>query len=287
VNLIACGDAKEWSNQTHDVALICACVQFTHTSRPSTTEELQLYTKDEVFVEDGSLILQTRYRPDVVRSYGHTGKNFTSGWIDSALVGHGSTSPPSHRGFWQTFGRFEWRAKLPPGMTAPDVWPALWMMPEGTQTVPPHLCWPAGGEIDVMESWGGLYGSQVAASLHWTPNASVCGHTYDLSKGHVGVLPDVAHGAAPIDFSAAWHTFSVDWNATAITFAVDGKAIGTTGSHAHDRRVPTTPFYLIMNVAICGASWCTTGSFPHTTVRMEIDWVRVYAWAEDEALVEG
>jgi beta-glucanase (GH16 family) len=66
---------------------------------------------------------------------------------------------------------------------------------------------------------------------HWKPNASVC-HTYDLSKGHMGVLPGVAHGASPIDISAAWHTFSVDWNATAITFAVDGKAIGDQRTRA-------------------------------------------------------
>ena len=263
---------------------------YTHTWPDTDTTELQLYVKDEVFVENGSLVLQTRYRPDVVRSYGHSGKNFTSGWIDSSLhgLGGGRGRPQGLRasssgGFSQLYGRFEWRARLPPGAKLPTIWPALWMMPEPTKTVPADLCWPAGGEIDVMEMWGGRDQSQMAATVHWTQDGgaapTVCNHANDRSSGHAGVFPDVQHGAPAVDLSAAFHTYAVEWNASALVFFVDGGAIGARA--ASQIHMMSTPFYVIMNTAICGASWCDTGDMPHTTTRMEVDYVRVYEWAAD------
>ena len=264
---------------------------YTHTWPDTDTTELQLYVKDEVFVENGSLVLQTRYRPDVVRSYGHSGKNFTSGWIDSSLHGLGGGRGPrtqglrasSSGGFSQLYGRFEWRARLPPGAKLPTIWPALWMMPEPTKTVPADLCWPAGGEIDVMEMWGGRDQSQMAATVHWTQDGgaapTVCNHANDRSSGHAGVFPDVQHGAPAVDLSAAFHTYAVEWNASALVFFVDGGAIGARA--ASQIHMMSTPFYVIMNTAICGASWCDTGDMPHTTTRMEVDYVRVYEWAAD------
>src|SRR6185436_6431162 len=45
------------------------------------------------------------------------------------------------------YGRFEFRAKLPPGV---GCWPALWMMPRDSV----YGGWAASGEIDVMENRG-------------------------------------------------------------------------------------------------------------------------------------
>lgn len=265
---------------------------FTHTWPYSGRDELQLYTKDEVFIQNGSLALRTRHRPDVVRKYGNSGKNFTSGWIDSSVGGTayhalnevlGITGAAGHRamdagrlanrGFSALHGRFEWRAKLPSGATFPTIWPALWMMPEPTTTVPRNLCWPAAGEIDVLEMWGGLRGSQATATLHYSAGPNACGASHDLSNGHVGVLPNTTRGDPPIDFSKAFHTFAVEWTAEQFKFSVDDKVIGATKAPPAFR----SPFYLIMNVAICGGKWCDTGSMPmQSDAVMLVDYVRVY-----------
>jgi beta-glucanase (GH16 family) len=47
--------------------------------------------------------------------------------------------------FSQTYGLFEFRAKLPAGA---GLWPALWMMPRNST----YGSWPTSGEIDVLES---------------------------------------------------------------------------------------------------------------------------------------
>lgn len=96
--------------------------------------ELQYYAPDEVYLEDGCLVLRSRQR-----AMGN--REFTSGLIES-------------RGrFAQAFGRIEIRAKLP---RTQGMWPAHWMLPEDRS-------WPP--EIDIMES----VGSQpelISMSLH-------------------------------------------------------------------------------------------------------------------------
>ena len=49
--------------------------------------------------------------------------------------------------FNTTYGRIEWRAKLPAGV---GMWPALWMLGANIDSVP----WPGCGEIDVVENNG-------------------------------------------------------------------------------------------------------------------------------------
>jgi beta-glucanase (GH16 family) len=66
--------------------------------------------------------------------------------------------------FWTTYGRIEWRAKLPAGT---GMWPALWMM--GTNIA--NLGWPGCGEIDVVEN-DGAYPYFVQGSIHSGTDAS-------------------------------------------------------------------------------------------------------------------
>ena len=106
--------------------------------------EQQLYVKDEVSVANGLLTITTRKRAAVSRDGAQY--NFTSGWVDSKSK------------VFQKFGRFEVRAKLPTPAAHragkwPDAWPAHWLMPEPTTSTPPNICWPVGGEIDIMEGY--------------------------------------------------------------------------------------------------------------------------------------
>ena len=103
----------------------------------------------------GNLVLRTRRRSMTV-PHGQQ-YNFTSGWVDT-------------EGRWfQQFGRFEVNASLP----APEstgVWPAHWLMPNPATATPKDVCWPVGGEIDIMEVGGGGVGGSWQAIGPW--NAS-------------------------------------------------------------------------------------------------------------------
>ena len=85
--------------------------------------ELQYYATDEVYVENGHLVLRSRKRLMGEREY-------TSGLVETKGR------------FSQVYGRFEIRARIP---RTQGIWPAHWMLPaDGT--------WPP--EIDIMESVG-------------------------------------------------------------------------------------------------------------------------------------
>ncbi len=99
-------------------------------------EETQVYLRDQVGVSNGLLYITATNDPFVVAESetGSTTRAFRSGKIEAAS-------------FAQAYGKFEARIRLPQGQ-ANGLWPAFWMMPREA------ICWPMGGEIDVME-WVG------------------------------------------------------------------------------------------------------------------------------------
>lgn len=133
--------------------------------------ELQFYAPDEVYIEDGNLVLRSRKRP-------LGGREYTSGLAETKGR------------FAQTFGRFEIRAKLP---RTQGIWPAHWMLPaDGT--------WPP--EIDIMESIGSQP-NWIVMSLHageW-PNVD------SQSGEHIG--PDYSAGFHT--FALEWEPREIRW----------------------------------------------------------------------------
>lgn len=156
------------------------------------------------------------------------------------------------KGDW-TYGRFEIRAKLPKGK---GVWPAIWMLPTDNY----YGVWAASGEIDIMELLG-HEPAKVYGTIHfggaWPDNQNSSGN-YTLPKG---------------DFSDDFHIFAVEWDKNGISWYVDSTCYYVTPhQQPFDKR-----FYLIMNVAV-GGNW--PGNPDGSTVfpvRMEVDYVRVYA----------
>jgi len=129
--------------------------------------ELQYYAPDEVYTQDGSLVLRSR-----ARVYG--GRNYTSGLVDTFGK------------FGVTYGRVEARMKLPRGQ---GIWPAFWMLPADG-------AWPP--EIDIMEMLG-HNPNTVYTTHHWGswPNVPNYGCSYggpdysqDFHTFSVEWLPD-------------------------------------------------------------------------------------------------
>lgn len=120
-------------------------------------------------------------------------------------------------GFGFMYGFVQITARIPFGT---DLWPAFWLEPENGQ-------WPP--EIDILEHWG--TNSAARATLH----PQVGQQQYSLTS-----TPNIDNG---------WHTFSLSWTRTRITWWYDGKQVltATTG-------VPHQRMYLILNLAVDEAS---------------------------------
>ena len=202
----------------------------------------ELYMADAISVHNGSMIITTS-KADLIGPHG-THYSYASGWVSSRAKQ------------FQKFGRFEVRAKMPsfaarnPGhgkKAEAQGWPAHWMMPNPSTSNPPHVCWPVGGEIDILEMMGGtdiLGWEKMDMTYHW---AKECGKdewgAHRKTQGHM---------TKPKKFwTEEFHTYGIEWDATSIKWFVDGKKhneikAGTVPTLF----IPQDPFYMILNTAL-------------------------------------
>jgi len=118
-------------------------------------------TADNVWVEDGNLVLQTK--KETTGEY-----NYTSG----AVFSKGKVS-------FQGPARVCVRAKLPGGEGGGNgIWPAHWLMPDN------DACWPSNGEIDIMEMVNG------DGDLHGTYHWQTDGNCNDTPQTHPSITGD-------------------------------------------------------------------------------------------------
>ncbi|MEI6575335.1 MAG: family 16 glycosylhydrolase [Bacteroidota bacterium] len=189
--------------------------------------------------------------------------------IEAHKVGNAWTSARliSHNKFNFTYGKIEYRAKIPAGI---GTWPALWMLGESLFT---GAGWPGCGEVDVMEHVGKHQG-YIHSSIHTTSSS---GNTINTSNTFI------------YNATTQFHVYAANWTAEKIEFSIDGNIFYTYNPPVKNNA--TWPFYnpcfIIMNVAM-GGNW---GSDPQyetnglkngidpalSVARMEIDYVRVYA----------
>ena len=200
--------------------------------------ELELYVDPDVLglnpfkIRDGVLEISAEPTPPELRPRLNNYR-YMSGMI---------TTQPS---FFQTYGYFEIRAKLPAGK---GLWPAFWLLPEDQS-------WPP--EIDVLEVLGDNT-SKLYTTVHYgKENTS---HGIDTS------VPDM---------SAGFHTYAVLWEPDFITWYFDGRQVF---------RHPTPPdmhkpMFMTANLAV-GGNWpgapAASTRFPATYA---IDYVRAYRFA--------
>ena len=151
-----------------------------------------------------------------------------------------------------------------PRHTAEGIWPAFWLMPES------DVCWPTGGEIDVMEYNGNQFVDRVFGSFHWAPNGTqYCGKDREPLPGH-----SFKPSGAEMDWQTAWHVYGVRWTGSNLTFSCDGVDYYSVGRTTVD--LPVSPMYLILNQAVDPLLFPPSpgsGSYPAI---LEVEWVRVW-----------
>jgi beta-glucanase (GH16 family) len=163
------------------------------------------------------------------------GQRFASGCITSELT------------FWQRYGYFEIRARMPPGR---GFWPAFWLLPKSG-------VWPP--EIDVVEASGARpRGVHLGVIDRQRPKGRPGGRWVD----------DV------VDTTDGFHDYAVEWTADDLRFFIDGRLQFAAGAHSlHE------PMYLLANLAVGShdAAWVPDpdASTPWPG-RFAIDHIRAY-----------
>lgn len=200
----------------------------------SRSEELEIYIPDEVYIENGDLVLRSQKK-------NYNEYNYTSGSVISRDL------------FFQKYGMFEIRAKLPKGK---GIWSAFWLAPNDP-------VWPP--EIDVFEMLGHDT-RKIYMSNHWKCENPIkatasCFYQSEYTISDLN-LPD---------FSSEYHTFAIIWEPGLIRWIIDGNERSRSTLF-----VPDIPMYLYLNTAV-GGNW--PGNPDSTTVFPQyyyIDYVRVY-----------
>ena len=148
------------------------------------------------------------------------------------------------------YGRIEVRAKFPTGV---GTWPAAWMLGDNINTVG----WPACGETDIVEHLGRDL-NKIYGTLHYP------GRSGGNADGNTIIIPDA---------TTAFHTYSVDWSATAIKIYVDSQLYHTVANSA---ALPFNQnFFILLNMAM-GGNFGGAVDPAFTSATFEIDYIRVY-----------
>ena len=148
------------------------------------------------------------------------------------------------------YGRIEVRAKFPTGV---GTWPAAWMLGDNIGSVG----WPACGETDIVEHLGRDL-NKIYGTLHYP------GHSGGNADGNTIMIPDA---------TTAFHTYTVDWSATAIKIYVDAQLYHTVANSA---ALPFNQnFFILLNMAM-GGNFGGAVDPAFTSATFEIDYVRVY-----------
>ena len=153
----------------------------------------------------------------------------------------------SYDAFKFTYGYVEARAQVPVGK---GYWPAFWLLNAYYDLDRP--------EIDIMEFIG--------------DNQDTAYHTYHYYDAEGTLRSTKSEPTFPIDYSAGFHRFGVEWEPGTITFYVDGIARFSFS----DPKISQEEMYIIANTAV-GGWWPgdpdeTTG-FPG---EYKIDYIRAY-----------
>jgi beta-glucanase (GH16 family) len=203
----------------------------------ASNDEQQWYRPEAVSVDRGALEL--RATEDSQETTDGDVLPYRSGVV---TTGH-LDNDTDDLGFAFTYGYIEARIQLPEG---DGLWPAVWLLSADRTSLP---------EIDLFE-W---YGSREA-----------------ISTSHVHQRVDDERSSERVDTvltetADRWHTVAAEWTDESVTFFLDGVI---TGRVDDSQLVPTTPMYIIVNLALGGpAGEVDDDALPQV---LRVDHVRVW-----------
>lgn len=217
-------------------------------------EEHQWYQTDNVWQEDGLLIIEARREQVPNPGYDPS----SASWKASREFAE-YTSSSIHTQGKQSFqyGRFEMRARF---AAATGLWPAFWTL--GTSGP-----WPQNGEIDILE----YYADAVHASVA-TGTESQWVARWDTTSVPVSTLGDET-------WDSQFHVWRLDWDEELLSISVDGEVLNE--SRLDDMTNPDggspfkQPHYILLSFGVGGTSAGDPTDTPFPT-RYEIDYVRVF-----------
>lgn len=222
----------------------------------------QVYTNrpENVFIEDGQLILQVRNENYKCTERGGAACNkpwyeFTSGWIETKL--------------WNNirYGYLESRIKLPHGRA---FWPAFWTFGASNKENRSNVA-----EIDIFEMLGSAPPTQMGTNMHLdycrcTDNSCPCEFFGQLRCQHVN--PEILCNGLDVeipDYSEDYLVYGLEWTPDKIIWYVNGKMVRNSSNPGI-----VDPVRIIFNLAI--TPWKepdATTPFPST---MHIDYFKFY-----------
>jgi beta-glucanase (GH16 family) len=133
-----------------------------------------------------------------------------------------------------------------PDAGKPGYWPGIWML--GSDY--PSVGWPLCGEIDIAELFGinGL-NNQFSSSVHTSTDNFTQAYTFPAGQT-----------------AMTFHTYSLAWRPTSLTFSVDGTPFETINKSQMTTWEFDKPFFIILNLAIGGTQGgpVTAADLPYT-----------------------
>lgn len=210
--------------------------------------EQQYYTDstENAYIENGCLVLNAIQESNGEENYTSAKLSSTSSW---------------------TYGRYEFRAKLPGGT---GLWPAIWMLPKNINVYGGE--WPICGEIDIMEYMGSDRDT-VLGTLHY-------GNPWVYNTGYYDI-----NGSFEDDF----HDFVLEWLPGEFRWYVDGNlyqiqqdwySADSSGTYSYPAPFDQE-FYLMLNLAVGGFFPGDPNPADWTSTKFYIDYVRVYEYGGD------
>jgi beta-glucanase (GH16 family) len=207
---------------------------------------------DNISVSNGALKLTAReeVRPFTCNDPGGAFQTrYTSGMVSTALGR-----------FSQTYGRFEFRAKVSPAKV-PGLHSALWLWPVNSTN---YGSYPASGEIDVAEMYS-AYPDRAIPYIHYNPAAPD---------------PNVTNTECRIANLDALHTYAVEWTRTEIRIIYDGETCLVDRWNPASPLTAPQPFDQPFFIALTQALGVGTNEFNATSTPLpattEVDYVRVW-----------
>lgn len=209
-------------------------------------KELECYTRENAWLEDGALVIEARAETRQNRAY-------TSARLKTQDK------------FDFTYGYLEIRAALP---TARGTWSAIWLLPSDLR----YGGYLRSGEIDIAERVG--YDAKlVHSTVHTFANNSVKNNA-------------ITAATRMTRKDDGYHVYSLLWLPDRVIVRFDGVSAleyRRTANAAADTWPFDVPFHLILNLAV-GGSWggikgVDQEAFPQ---RMLVDYVRYYTLVSPE-----